>query len=110
MAWLENLGHVLTYNINTCSMKHVYTYRTCRCMGVLNSKVNYMLSILTKRSGCYNKKNEIFLILIKQVMTNLFQKTFSVLAPIFTKLWPIYELHNYIILIIIINIINILYN
>ena len=33
-------------------------------------------------------------------MTNLLKKN-SVLAQIFTKLWSIYELHNYIILIII---------
>ena len=37
-------------------------------------------------------------------MTNLLKKN-SVLAQIFTKLWSIYELHNYIILIIILNII-----
>ena len=35
---------------------------------------------------------------------NLLKKIY-VLAQIFTKLWPIYELHNYIILIIVINII-----
>ena len=33
------------------------------------------------------------------------EKKFSVLAQIFTKLWSIYELHNYIILIIILDII-----
>ena len=32
-------------------------------------------------------------------------KEINVLAQIFTKLWAIYELHNYIILIVIINII-----
>ena len=33
------------------------------------------------------------------------QQKISVLAQIFTKLWSIYELHNYIILIIILKII-----
>ena len=40
-------------------------------------------------------KIEIFLIFIEQVMTNLLKKI-SVLAQIFTKLWLIYELHNFI--------------
>ena len=40
-------------------------------------------------------KLRFFLILIEQVMTNLFKKI-SVLAQIFTKLWSIYELHNFI--------------
>ena len=65
----------------------------------------YMCSILTKGTGCRkNKKLRFFLISIEQVMTNLLKKI-SFLAQIFTKLWPTYELHNYIILIIIINII-----
>ena len=50
------------------------------------------------------KKMRLLLILIEQVMTNLLKKN-SVLAQIFTKLWSIYELHDYIILIIILNII-----
>ena len=59
-----------------------------------------MCSILTKGSTCRkNKKNEIFLILIEQVMTNMLKKN-SVLAQIFTKLWSIYELHNFIIIIL----------
>ena len=33
------------------------------------------------------------------------EKKISVLAQIFTKLWSIYELHNYIILIIILKIV-----
>ena len=33
------------------------------------------------------------------------EKKFSVLAQIFMKLWSIYELHNYIILIFLLNII-----
>ena len=37
-------------------------------------------------------------------MTNLLKKI-SVFAQIFTKLWPMYKLHNYIILIITINVI-----
>ena len=55
-----------------------------------------MCSILTKGSTCRkNKKLRSFLILIEQVMTNLLKKN-SVLAQIFTKLWSIYELHNFI--------------
>ena len=55
-----------------------------------------MCSILTKGSTCRkNKKLRFFLILIEQVMTNLLKKI-SVLAQIFTKLWSIYELHNFI--------------
>ena len=50
------------------------------------------------------KKLRFLLILVEQVMTNLLKKI-SVLTQIFTKLWSIYELHNYIILIIIPNII-----
>ena len=41
------------------------------------------------------KKMRFFLILKEQVMTNLLKKI-SVLAQIFTKLWSIYELHNFI--------------
>ena len=37
-------------------------------------------------------------------MTNLLKKKISVLAQIFTKLWSIYELHNYIIIMIILQI------
>ena len=51
-----------------------------------------------------SQKNVNFVdLIIEQAMTNLFKKN-NVLAQIFTKLWPIYELHNHIILIIIINI------
>ena len=65
----------------------------------------YLCSILTKGSTCRkSKKLRFLLILIEQVMTNLLKKK-SVLAQIFTKLWSIYELYNYIILIIILNII-----
>ena len=49
-------------------------------------------------------KDETFVDLKEQVMANLLKKI-SVLAQIFTKLWWIYELHNYIILIFILNII-----
>ena len=56
-----------------------------------------MCSILTKGSTCRkNKKSRFFLILKEQVMTNLLKKKISVLAQIFTKLWSIYELHNFI--------------
>ena len=50
-------------------------------------------------------KNEIFVDLIRAGHDKSVEKKFSVLAQIFTKLWSIYELHNYIILIIILNII-----
>ena len=50
------------------------------------------------------KKEKKLLILIEQVMTNLVKH--SVLAQIFTMLWPIYESHNYITLIIIIIIVT----
>ena len=49
-------------------------------------------------------KNEIFVDLNRAGHTNLL-KEISVLAQIFTKLWSIYELHSYIILIIILNIV-----
>ena len=49
------------------------------------------LSFFTKGSGC-RKKIKIFL--IEQVITKLLKKI-SVLAQIFTKLWPIYKLHNF---------------
>ena len=62
---------------------------------------------LQKSLDVAKTKIEILLILIEQVMTNLLKKI-SVLAQIFTKLGANYELYNYIILIIIINIINII--
>ena len=49
-------------------------------------------------------KNEIFVDLNRASHDKSVEKN-SVLAQIFTKLWSIYELHNYIILIIILNII-----
>ena len=62
-----------------------------------------MCSILTKGSTCRkNKTLRFLLILVEQVMTNLLKKK---IAEIFTKLWSIYELHNNIILIIILDII-----
>ena len=50
-------------------------------------------------------KNEIFVDLYRAGHDKSVEKKFGVLAQIFTKLWSIYELHNYIILIIILNII-----
>ena len=50
-------------------------------------------------------KNEIFDDLNRAGHDKSVEKKISVLAQIFTKLWSIYELHNYIILIIILNII-----
>ena len=63
-----------------------------------------MWSILTKGSGCRRKKIEIF-VDHNRAGHDKSVKKISVLAQIFTKLWPIYELHNDTILIIIINII-----
>ena len=50
-------------------------------------------------------KNEIFVALNRAGHDKSVEFFFSVLAQIFTKLWSIYELHNYIILIIILSII-----
>ena len=50
-------------------------------------------------------KNEIFVDLNRAGHDKSVEKTISVLAQIFTKLWSIYEPHNSIILIIILNII-----
>ena len=46
-------------------------------------------------------KNEIFVDLNRAGYDKSVEKIVSVLAQVFTKLWSIYELHNYIILIII---------
>ena len=67
-----------------------------------------MFSILTKGSGCRKKKIEIFGDLNRAGHDKFVKKKIGVLAQIFTKLRPIYELHNYKILIILINIINII--
>ena len=68
--------------------------------------LSYRCSILTKGSTCRkNKKIEIFVDLNRTGHDKSVEKKISVLAHIFTKLWSIYELHNYIILIIILNII-----
>ena len=50
-------------------------------------------------------KNEIFVDLNRAGHDKSVEKKISVLAQIFMNLWSIYELHNYIILIIILNII-----
>ena len=50
-------------------------------------------------------KVEIFIDLNRAGHDKSVEKKISVLAQIFTKLWSIYELYNYIILIIILNII-----
>ena len=70
-----------------------------------NMPTNHMCSILTKGSTCRKKKEEIFVELNRAGHDKFVEKKISALAQIFTKLWPIYELHNYIILIIILNII-----
>ena len=50
-------------------------------------------------------KNEIFVVLNRAGHDKSVEKKINVLAQIFMKLWSIYVLHNYIILIIILNII-----
>ena len=50
-------------------------------------------------------KNKIFVDLNRAGHDKSVEKKISVLAQIFTKLWSIYDLHNYIILIIILNIV-----
>ena len=51
-------------------------------------------------------KNEIFVDLNRAGHDKSVEKKNSVLAQMFTKLWSIYELHIYIIIIIILNIIQ----
>ena len=51
-------------------------------------------------------KNEIFVDLNRAGHDKYVRKKISVLAQIFKKLWSMYELHNNIILIIILNIIK----
>ena len=102
-AVLKNAGVMhLTYYVNRLTITKVdSTY-----LAVNQQCITYMCSILTKGSTCRKNKKMIFLlVLIEQVMTNLLKKKISVLAQILTKLWSIYELHNYIILLIILNII-----
>ena len=76
-----------------------------------NASAN-MVSCFTYVSHPYKRvhmsqklKNEIFVDLNRAGHDKSVEKKISVLAQIFTKLWSIYELHNYIILIIILNII-----
>ena len=63
-----------------------------------------MCSILTKWSGC-RKKKEIFVDLNRAGHDKSVKKNITVQAQIFMNLWPIYEFHNHIILITIINIV-----
>ena len=51
------------------------------------------------------KKTEIFVDLNRAGHDKSVENKINVLAQMFTKLWSIFELHNYIILIIILNII-----
>ena len=55
-------------------------------------------------------KNEIFVDFNRAGHDKSVENFFSVLAQIFTKLWSIYELHTYIILIILLNIIYYIIN
>ena len=65
-----------------------------------------MCSILTKGSTCRKNLKKIdFVDLNRAGHDKSVEKEINVLAQRFTKLWSIYELHNYIILIIILNII-----
>ena len=83
-----------------------YTSFKCKVKTYIQNN-NITICVASLQKGPHvakNKKIKFLLILIEQVMTNLLKKN-SVLAQIFTKLWSIYELHNYIILIIILNII-----
>ena len=65
-----------------------------------------MYSILTKGSGCRKKQKFEIFIDLNRAGHDKSVKKIGILAQIFTKLWPIYELQNYIILIIINSIIN----
>ena len=55
-----------------------------------------MCSILTKGSGCRKKHIEICVDLNRAGHDKSVKKM-NFLSQVFTKLWPIYELHNYII-------------
>ena len=56
----------------------------------------HMCSILTKGSTCRkNKKIEIFVDLNRAGHDKSVKKQIIVLALIFTKVWSIYELHNF---------------
>ena len=54
-----------------------------------------MCSIFAKGSGCRKKEIEIFVELNRAGHDKSVKKTSSVLAQIFTKLRPIYKLHNF---------------
>ena len=64
-----------------------------------------MCSILTKGSTCRKIQKKIFVDLNRAGHDKSVENFFSVLAQIFMELWSIYELHNYIILIFLLNII-----
>ena len=59
-----------------------------------------MCSILTKGPDVAKIKNKEIFVDLNGAGHDKSVKKVSVLAQIFTKLWPIYELHSYIIYII----------
>ena len=67
---------------------------------------NICVASLQKGPHIAKIKNEISVDLNRAGHDKSVRKKISVLAQIFMKLWSIYELHNYIILIIILNIIK----
>ena len=66
---------------------------------------NICVASLQKGPHVAKIKNEIFVDMNRAGHDKSVEIFFSVLAQIFTKLWSIYEQHNYIILIIILDII-----
>ena len=70
-----------------------------------NNKNIICVASLHKITLVAKLKNEIFVDLNRAGHGKSVEKKISVLVQIFTMLWSIYELHNYIILIIILNII-----
>ena len=68
-------------------------------LNVYKSPGPELCSILTKGSTCRKNKK----MSSRADQDKSVEKKFSVLAQIFTRLWSIYELHNYIILIIILD-------
>ena len=108
LVYVHNRYKVEPLNINFQSTKwEGYCLKASQIHPYLKHYViANMCSILTKGSTCRkSKKIEIFVDLNRAGHDKSVEKKISVLAQIFTKLWSIYELHNYIILIIILNII-----
>ena len=94
----DHAKHIYADNMYTESKNQLF-YWILQCNFFSTDTHAHMCSILTKGSTCRKNKK------LRLILTNLLKKKISVLAQIFTKLWSIYELHNFIILIIILNII-----